>query len=124
MAIEPGTSCLPQIGIRLEILSETKELLVVGSTVADEHFIAVKLASLVNAVLDLLVDFVNTCGNILVLFQVLVLLELEDGLLKVGNVLKELFLLELHILDHLLLQLLEHLSLGLHNRHDALWAAK
>ena len=124
MAIEPGTSCLPQIGIRLEILSETKELLVVGSTVADEHFIAVKLASLFNAVLDLLVDFVNTCGNILVLFQVLVLLELEDGLLKVGNVLKELFLLELHILDHLLLQLLEHLSLGLHNRHDALWAAK
>ena len=99
-------------------------MLVVGSTVADEHFIAVKLASLVNAVLDLLVDFVNTCGNILVLFQVLVLLELEDGLLKVGNVLKELFLLELHILDHLLLQLLEHLSLGLHNRHDALWAAK
>jgi len=99
-------------------------LLVVGSTVADEHFIAVKLASLFNAVLDLLVDFVNTCGNILVLFQVLVLLELEDGLLKVGNVLKELFLLELHILDHLLLQLLEHLSLGLHNRHDALWAAK
>lgn len=124
MAIEPGTSSLPHVGIRLEILSETKELLVVGSTVADEHFIAVKLASLVNAVLDLLVDFVNTCGNILVLFQVLVLLELEDGLLKVGNVLKELFLLELHILDHLLLQLLEHLSLGLHNRHDALWAAK
>jgi len=108
----------------LEVFGEAEQLLVVTNFRANEHFVAVELSGLVNAFLNLFVNLVNSGGDVSVLIDSLVLLELKNGLLQVGDVLEELLLLELHVLNHLLLQLLKDCSLRFHDADDALGASE
>lgn len=124
VAVKPGSGRLPHVGVGCKVFCKAKQLLVVCGVGTNQSFVAVKLASLIDAVLNLLVNFINRCSNVSILVKVLVLLKLKDGLFQVSDVLKELFLLKLHIFDHCLLELLEDESLGFHDANDALGAAK
>ena len=78
-------------------------MFVVSDFLSNKNFVAIVFSSLIDTFLNLLVNFVDRLGNLLILINSLVLFEFEDSLLQVLDILKEFFLLNFHILDHLLL---------------------
>jgi len=107
---EPLVGCQPQVGVGLEVFDHGVQLGVVGLLIhLEETFLHVELPGVFLISLQLLVDTHDVLGNVLMVLELLVLVEVLDGSFEVVDGGLELFLLVLHLVQELDLVLVQSL---------------
>lgn len=118
--LEPSSGGLPEITVGLELVGHLLEPIVVGEWGTDQELTLVENTSHLDALLNLLVDVVDSLGVLNVLIDVVVGSEASNGDTQVVEGLFEVNLFLLHLFDHGLLLLLEDVGLLLDELHHLL----
>ena len=124
MSTEPGSGSQPEIGVRLEVLHHLLQSAVVLLLLAHQELSLVEQSRFFYTLLEPLVHGLDVLCNLSVLVKVVVAVESFDSVAKGVQALLELLLLLFHLLDEVLLLLLQDLCLHLDRLHDSLWSTE
>jgi len=124
VSTEPGARSQPEIGVRLEVLDHLLQSAVVLLLLAHQELSLVEQSGLFYTLLEPLVHGLDVLCNLSVLVKVVVGGKSIDSVAKGVQALLELLLLLFHLLDEVLLLLLQDLCLQLDLLHDSLWSTE